>query len=206
VSIRGRWFPLGAIFMPAREPEPPRSPSSPRQPSSLPSRPTEPPGRPPPYRQYGTSSGLGQMAAEASERRPLTPTERKTRNAARQIEAEKAMADQERSYWVSKPSFSEGFRNTAGGEFARQMRPGQTAEKLKHLADMEWSARRSETAPQADRILPEPTGNLPVHSQLRTCRRAAITDVMCQKATWTVRTSKRKRPPSEAASLTAEEP
>jgi hypothetical protein len=30
--------------------------------------------------------------------------------------------------------------------------------------------------------------------------------VSCQKATWTARTSKRKRPPTEAASLTAEEP
>jgi hypothetical protein len=82
--------------MPAREPEPPRSPSSPRLPSSPPPRPTEPPRQPQPNRQYGTSGGLGQMAAEASERKPLMPTERKTRNAARQIEAEKAMADHER--------------------------------------------------------------------------------------------------------------
>jgi hypothetical protein len=35
--------------------------------------------------------------------------------------------------------FSEHRRH--GGEFARQMWSGQTAEKLKHLADMEWSAR-----------------------------------------------------------------
>jgi hypothetical protein len=82
--------------MSAREPEPPRSPSSPRPLSSPPSRPTEPPRQPQPNRQYGTSGGPGQMAAEANEPRPLTPTERKTRNAVRQIEAEKAMADHER--------------------------------------------------------------------------------------------------------------
>jgi hypothetical protein len=35
------------------------------------------------------------VAEEANERRPLTPAERKTRNAARQVEAEKAMVDHE---------------------------------------------------------------------------------------------------------------
>jgi hypothetical protein len=79
--------------MSAREPEPPRSPPSPR-PSQAPSRPTEPPRQPEPSRQYATS---GQMAQEANERRLLSPAERKTRNAARQLQAEKAMAEHERA-------------------------------------------------------------------------------------------------------------
>ena len=70
--------------MPARDPEPTRQPASARAPS--PSRPTAPPRQPEPTR-HAT------LAVEANERRLLTPAERVARNAVRQVEAEKAMAD-----------------------------------------------------------------------------------------------------------------
>jgi hypothetical protein len=77
--------------MPGRETEPSRPPPSPRPPSPAPTRPTEPPRQPEPNRQYATT------ALEANERRLLTRAERQVRDAARQVQAEKAIADHERA-------------------------------------------------------------------------------------------------------------
>ena len=72
--------------MPGRETEPLRPPPSPRPPSPSPTL-----RQPEPNRQYATT------ALEANERRLLTHAERQVRDAARQVQAEKAIADHERA-------------------------------------------------------------------------------------------------------------
>jgi hypothetical protein len=77
--------------MSARDSDPPRSPPASRTPSSAPSRPAESPRQPVPNRQPAA------VVDDAGQRRMLSPAERKIRNANRQIEADKAIAEHERA-------------------------------------------------------------------------------------------------------------